>query len=91
MNEPQQHNHYRWLSKTMSACLRDILDSEKFPILTSIIQQKIMHVSFLAYVGSEYEEEDLIVIMKEHEKIMVSKNILKAARLNNFYSEEQTE
>ena len=50
-----------------------------------------MHVSFLAYVGSEYEEEDLIVIMKEHEKIMVSKNILKAARLNNFYSEEQTE
>ena len=54
MNEPQQHNHNRWLSKTMSACLRDILDSEKFPILTPIIQQKIMHVSFLAYVGSEY-------------------------------------
>ena len=62
--------NYRSLLKILTAFLEDIFKNRDFQNMT--LQQKFLHLCFLAQLGIECSEEDLSVIIEEHGNIMVS-------------------
>ena len=68
-HEAESYN-YRSLLKILTAFLEDIFKNRDFQNMT--VQQKFLHLCFLAQLGIECSEEDLFVIIEEHGNIMVS-------------------